>query len=153
MTRSDKAATPSDAYSVVHLIKDLLAELGDSESLSDTNKVIQLCRDLIEGKEYVAFLAFDSNSKASGVITLSEAVSVYAGGRFGVIREPYIVPNLRSSGRGAQLVQTAIDYGLESNWRRIEVSVPPLPEWDQTRGFYLRQDFKDIGPRLKLGLL
>ena len=84
------------------------------------------------------------------MITLSEGLSIYAGGKFGVIREFYVIPEMRSTGVGKALLEKAKEFGRESGWKRIEVTPPDKGKWPRIYNFYTSESFKEIGPRLKL---
>ena len=44
----------------------------------------------MENGEYVAFISNNHQGDATGIITLSEGISIYAGGKFIVIQEFYV---------------------------------------------------------------
>jgi GNAT superfamily N-acetyltransferase len=104
----------------------------------------------LESGEYVAFLSNSPQGYANGIITLSEGLSIYAGGKFGVIREFYVIPEIRSTGVGKELLERAKEFGKKNGWNRIEVTLPDKVKWPRTFNFYIREGFKEIGPRFKL---
>ena len=56
-------------------------------------------------------------------------------------------------GVGAALLAQARRLGQLRGWRRLEVTTPPLPEFDRTLAFYQREGFSISGGRkLKLAL-
>jgi hypothetical protein len=83
---------------VIKLSQQLFAELGHPFPFSENDRLISFCKNLLKNKDYIVFLSFDSKNSACGMITLSEALSIYAGGNFVVIREFYVIPEMRSSG-------------------------------------------------------
>jgi GNAT superfamily N-acetyltransferase len=78
---------------------------------------------------------------------LYESYALYAEGIYGTIPELYVRPAYRSLGIGRRLVAGAKDYGAERGWTRIEVTTPPLPQFDRTLAFYERQGFAVSGGR------
>ncbi|MGO8943166.1 MAG: GNAT family N-acetyltransferase [Syntrophobacteraceae bacterium] len=138
-----------DAETVSRLTRELFAELGHQPPFADFNQSVAFCQDILEKDEYSAFLAFDEKGFASGIITLSEGISIYAGGNFGVIREFYVVPEMRCKRVGKALLEKARESAKSRDWKRIEVTLPSKDKWTRTYSFYSREGFKDIGPRLK----
>jgi ribosomal protein S18 acetylase RimI-like enzyme len=86
-------------------------------------------------------------------LTASESVAIYAGGRFGVIHEFSVAPEARSHGVGRALVAEISRIGRERDWRRLEVTAPPLePPNQRAVAFYRANGFTTSGPHLKLSL-
>ena len=145
-----RAARSSERALVLELVQRLLVELGEEgeeTGLLPVRRLIASWRRLGHGA--VAFLAFDANEPV-GVATLSESWAAYAGGRFGILNEMYVVPSHRSRRVGALLVGAARDHGKRRGWRRLDVTAPESPRWDRTRRFYEREGFVFTGPKLKL---
>lgn len=144
-------AKPTDAGVVVQLIRALLIELSGGTEDLDPDEAIPLCKRLLEeNSRYLALLASSEADQVQGVLTAGENAAVYAGGRFGIINELYIIPSARSLKIGKQLIDAAAMQGLLRGWRRLEVGTPELPRWEASVRFYLRAGFVEIGPRLKL---
>ena len=146
-----RAARASERALVLDLVERLLVELG--EEGEETGLLPR--RRLIDswtrsGDGIVALLAFDAAGDAVGVATLSESWAAYAGGRFGLLNEMYVVPSHRSRRVGALLIAAARAHGRRRGWRRLDVTAPESPRWDRSRRFYERQGFVFTGPKLKL---
>jgi GNAT superfamily N-acetyltransferase len=62
------------------------------------------------------------------------------------------VPDFRSAGVGARLIEASIAFGRERGWPNIEVGAPSPPTWQRTVDFYRRHGFEEVGPRLDLTL-
>lgn len=143
-------AKSKDADAVLDLVGRLLAELSDESSsfpgLDRTRLRDHLSRDM-DG--FTAFLATDAGSPI-GVVTVAEAVAVYADGRYGIISELYIEPEYRSQGVGAQLLRAVQSEARSRGWSRIEVTAPPGSRWDRSVAFYKQNGFVFAGPKLKL---
>jgi GNAT superfamily N-acetyltransferase len=145
-------AGSNEAERVGRLARDLLAELypdteSDPEPFTDAARAL-----LADGEGVWAFLAIANDARDVGLVTLNECAAIYAGGRFGEISELYVVPDYRSKGVGALLIETAISLGRERGWPNIEVGAPSPPAWQRTVDFYLGHGFEEVGPRLDLDL-
>ncbi len=145
-------ATESDAKVTVNLIKALLDELNGTPIEWDTDKTENLCKKMIELEDYIVFHSINDTGEITGLVTIAESESLYAGGKIGIIQELYIVPTMRSQKLGRSLIQKALEYAGNKDWNRLEVGAPACPEWSRTKSFYIREGFKEIGPRLKYEL-
>jgi GNAT superfamily N-acetyltransferase len=134
---------------IVRKVAELITEIVGKPFAYDETEVLGFIDDALASGNYLAFLAVDEREKVVGIITVGESGAVYAGGRFGVIHEFYIDPGLRSRGIGRLLIEEVKRKSLSLNWKRLEVSAPPFPQWKKSRDFYLREGFQKIGPRLR----
>ncbi|MBN1341244.1 MAG: GNAT family N-acetyltransferase [Phycisphaerae bacterium] len=144
-----RRATSEDVAIILKLAQGLFAELGHQVPVDDQH-ARAFCEAIVGAGEYVALLSEERQGQAIGVITMSEGVSLYAGGRFGVIREFYVIPEERSRGVGKALLERAKEVGREKGWKRIEATPADKVKWPRTYCFYAREGFREIGPRLKL---
>lgn len=149
-------ATETDAPLIAPLVGELLAEIMQAIGVRAFNfdlpdTVSRLAAFLREGT-YFAFLARDATGGAAGFLTLCEARALYAAGVFGTIPELYVRPELRSAGIGGRLVSEAGAFGIARGWTRLEVTTPPLPQFQKTLAFYEREGFGVTGGR-KLKIL
>ena len=143
---------PEEFERVGHLIYELMTELYPG-AVYQRNAYVDAARTLLTGSEGVwSYLAMTSAGRDVGVVTLNECAAIYSGGRFGEISEFYVVPDFRSKGVGALLIEAAISFGRERGWPNIEVGAPSVPTWQRTVDFYLRHGFEEVGPRLDLTL-
>jgi ribosomal protein S18 acetylase RimI-like enzyme len=85
-------------------------------------------------------------------LNLNECVAIYAGGSFGEICELYIEPQHRSASVGAILLDEAKVFARKKGWSCIEVGAPSEENWPRTVGFYLKNGFNVIGPRLEISI-
>jgi GNAT superfamily N-acetyltransferase len=140
----------NDAHIIAKMVAKLLSELSGTgvEEQSFTN----VAKECINNKLFNAFIAFSENEECIGFISVTESIALYAGGCFGIIQELYVVPEKRSLHIGHELIKTLIDYGIKQKWNRIEVGAPNPLYWQRTIDFYIREGFKEIGPRLKFVL-
>jgi GNAT superfamily N-acetyltransferase len=99
------------------------------------------------------FVVRDGSNKAVGFIAFYESYALSAEGAFGTIPELYVRPEFRSKGLGLRLVSQAKAFGPSRGWGRLEVTTPPLPQFDRTLAFYEREGFSITGGRkLKVAL-
>jgi len=146
-----------DAPEVAVMVGELLAEIMDAIGIQafdfDLAETTLRLRNFLNEGTYVVFVARDRDRHPTGFIALYESHALYAGGAFGTIPELYVRPAGRASGLGLQLVSRAKAFGASRNWTRLEVTTPPLPQFDRTLAFYEREGFAISGGRkLKLSL-
>ena len=142
-------AEKQHSESIIRLVTELISELVGKRFVIDGSEAVEFIERSIDKGEYFAFLALDEKQNSLGIITVGGSGAVYAGGAFGVIHEFYIVPEMRSSGIGNQLIEKVKETAIVMGWKRLEVGAPPYPQWERTKSFYLREGFTEIGPRLK----
>ncbi|GJL67340.1 MAG: acetyltransferase [Nitrospirales bacterium] len=153
-----RQATVRDAETVAHLIKQLLEEIMRETNMPSFDVNVELmhtqARQYIASEQYVVFLAIlEGREELLGLVSVCECCALYAGGTFGVIPECYVRPTFRSKGIGGKLMAAVKDYGKEKNWKRLEVTTPPLPTFQRTLSFYQQVGFDVSGGRkLKVSL-
>ena len=149
-------ATAADAPAVAVMVGELLAEImrtiGVPAFNFDLHETTTRLADFLETGKYFVFVAREGEGRDAGFIALSESHALYAEGAFGTIPEFYVRPEYRSHGLGLQLLAQATAFGTARGWKRLEVTTPPLPEFDRTLSFYEREGFAVTGGR-KLKLL
>jgi len=146
-------ARPDQLATVFDLVDHLLAELADDPSTFQVFDRDRVRRDLIEaGERFAAFLALDPTGAPHGVVTLTEGVAAYAGGRYGIISELYVAPASRRLGIGRRLLDAVRAEARLKGWHRVDVTAPPGQRWDRTVDFYRRNGFAHTGPKLKMML-
>ncbi len=147
-----RQASSKEFERVGHLVYELLTELYP-DAAHKRSVFVDTARTLLTGSGAVwSFLATTPDDRDVGVVTLNECAAIYAGGRFGEISEFYVVPDSRSKGVGALLIEAAVAFGRERGWLDMEVGAPSIPTWQRTVDFYLRHGFEEVGPRLDLRL-
>jgi GNAT superfamily N-acetyltransferase len=145
-------AETADRAVVLDLVEHLLAELEEKpEEFAGLARTRILADLAAAGDRFAAFLA-RADGQDVGVLTLTEHVAIYAGGRYGVIDELYVAPEHRSAGVGARLIEAAKTHGAARGWRRLDVTAPPGAAWERSVRFYERLGFVFTGPKLRLDL-
>ena len=149
-------ATVAEAEEIAQMVGELLAEIMNTIGVQAFNFSVDdttaRLKDFIDCEKYGVFVAYDPDHRAIGFVTLCESYALYAEGAFGTVPELYVRPEHRSKDVGLRLISTAKSYGVARGWKRLEVTTPPLPQFDKTLAFYEREGFTITGGR-KLKLL
>ncbi|WP_400079085.1 GNAT family N-acetyltransferase [Winogradskyella sp. R77965] len=148
-------ATIDEIHIVVNLVAELLIDFNNknhSDFIVDKNKLKDVTKDIIVRDNFAAFIAYDSDYKPKGLITISGAFAIYNGGDFGVITELYVDRTSRSTGIGKLLLESAFNFSDTMNWKKVEVGAPNAKEWPRTIEFYKKNGFKQKGPKLRIDL-
>ena len=151
-----KQAVASDAPAIAEMVGELLQEImattaTRSFQFSQSGTEARLRRWLDDGT-YTVLLA-QQGSIAVGFLALTENRALYVEGSFGSIPELYVKPVFRSMGIGAALLGETRAVASCRDWKRLEVTTPPLPPFDRTFAFYRRHGFSISGGRkMKLEL-
>lgn len=139
---------------VGELLSEIMSTINKTAFNYDQRQTEQQAKELIEADKYWAFIAWDSEKKLPiGFISLYESYALYAEGAYGTIPELYIRKAYRSKQIGNQLLTKAFSFSLSKGWNRLEVTTPPLPEFERTLNFYENNGFEITGGRkLKIEL-
>jgi GNAT superfamily N-acetyltransferase len=151
-----RAATVHDAPQIAEMVGELLGEIMDAIGVQafnfDLPVTVERLGAFIRQEKYFVFAAWDGEMPV-GFVTLYESYALYAEGAFGTIPEFYVRPAYRSQELGLQLLSQAREFGRSRGWTRLEVTTPPLPQFDKTLAFYEREGFAVTGGRkLKVAL-
>ena len=148
---SIQRATINDAHEVAVMVGELLNEIMNAIGIHAFNfslaETTTRLKDFIEREKYFVFVAQNENAGPIGFIALYEGYALYAEGAFGTIPELFVRPEYRSNNVGLRLVQQAKAFGNSRGWKRLEVTTPPLPQFDNTLAFYEREGFAITGGR------
>lgn len=151
-TLSIYRATKIDSGVISVLVGELLREIMDRIGIVafnfDLEETTQRLEDFIINEKNFVFAAKDTSmDDVIGFVTVYEGYALYAEGAFGTMAELYVRPMYRSRGIGKMLIQSVKEFGNERGWKRLEVTTPPLPEFDATLAFYERERFEISGGR------
>ncbi|WP_426343504.1 N-acetyltransferase family protein [Pseudoduganella sp. R-32] len=145
-----RTATVQDVPQIAEMVGELLAEImaaiGERAFNFDLAVTIERLGAFLSQEKYFVFVAFDGDRPA-GFVALYESYALYAEGAFGTIPEFYVRPAYRSKALGLQLLSKAKAFGRSRGWKRLEVTTPPLPQFDRTLAFYEREGFAISGGR------
>lgn len=145
-------ATYDQADEIAVLVGDLLQEIMDRIGIDvfhfDLQETQERLADFITTEKSFVFIAsHETTGKIVGFVSVYEGYALYAEGAFGSMAELYVKPSYRSQGIGNMLIQSVKDFGNERGWKRLEVTTPPLPQFDATLAFYEREGFEISGGR------
>lgn len=150
-------AGADDAAEVAAMAGELLNEIMDTIGVRafhfDRGETEARLLDFLAREKYFVFVARHPSAGAVGFVAMSARCALYAEGDFGTITELYVRPPFRSQTLGRALVEHARTFAAARGWKRLEVTTPPLPEFNRTLAFYAREGFTITGGRkLKLAL-
>jgi len=145
-------AQPADAATIAKLVGELLHEIetaiGSTVFSFDSVGTETQARTWLINGTYTVFIAYsDSGDEVLGFLAIYESFGLYAQGAFGTIPELYVRPAFRSQGVGARLLAEARQFATSRKWTRLEVTTPPLPQFERTLAFYERHNFRISGGR------
>ncbi len=150
-------ATADDSREIAVMVGELLSEITNAIGVQafnfDLEETTDRLKDFLDREKYFVFVARKESGRPVGFVALYESHALYAEGTFGTIPELYVRPEYRSNHVGFRLVSEARSFGTSRGWKRLEVTTPPLPQFDKTLAFYEREGFAVTGGRkLKLAL-
>ena len=143
-------ALPGDAHVIAAMVGELLHEImgavSDKVFNFDQHETEARARTWLSDGSYLVLLARDGGA-CVGFLALYQIYALYTEGVYGTIPEFYVRPSHRSRGIGTTLIAESKKVGQARGWRRLEVTTPPLPQFDRTLAFYQRQGFTISGGR------
>jgi GNAT superfamily N-acetyltransferase len=146
-----RRAHADDAPAIAILVGELLAEIMNAIDVQAFHFNLQETTErlgaYLASEIYVVFVARSDDGDPAGFVALCESHALYAEGAFGTIPELYVRPACRTRQLGRRLVSEAKAYGAARGWKRLEVTTPPLPQFDRTLAFYEREGFSVAGGR------
>ena len=151
-------AQPDDAPIIAQMVGELLREImamvGTKTFGFHQEETEARARSWMTDGKYSVLLARDgAQSEPLGFLAFHESVALYAEGALGTIPEFYVRLAHRSQGVGTALLMETKRIGRLKGWRRLEVTTPPLPQFERTLAFYQQEGFSLSGGRkLKMSL-
>jgi GNAT superfamily N-acetyltransferase len=148
VTRATKDQSEPIAILVGELLHEIMERIGIVAFNFNLEETTQRLQDFIVNDKNFVFAAKDKNTdEIIGFVTVYEGYALYAEGAFGTMAELYVRPAYRSRSIGKRLIQAVKNFGGERGWKRLEVTTPPLPQFDATLSFYEREGFEISGGR------
>jgi len=133
---------------VGELLNEIMEKIGINVFNYNREETEARARSLISDGKYWVFVAREATTKdVIGFVSLYESYALYAEGAYGTMPELYIKKNWRSKFIGQMLLNEVMKFGKEKSWHRIEVTTPPLPEFNRTLNFYQSNGFEVTGGR------
>lgn len=143
-------ATPAQSVEIAPMVGELLGEIMANIGVRAFNfnleETTERLRDFLQHRKYYVFVAHEGDHFA-GFIALYESYALYAEGAFGTIAELCVRAEQRSRGVGKMLIEKAKRLAVTRGWTRLEVTTPPLPQYDRTLRFYEQEGFSFAGGR------
>ncbi len=143
-------ANQYDSLELSIMTGELLQEIMDKIDIKAFNlnqtETQNRAKDLLSKELYFVFLAKDED-RYLGFISMYESYALYAEGAYGTIPELYVREEYRSLDIGKLLLQKAKEFANSKGWKRLEVTTPPLPEFERTLSFYEANAFEITGGR------
>ncbi|HMS86636.1 MAG TPA: GNAT family N-acetyltransferase [Nitrospira sp.] len=138
------------ATMVGELLHDIMAAVNNKVFGFHHADTVGRARTWMKDGLYTVLLAH-LDSTPVGFLALYESYALYTEGVYGTIPEFYVRSPHRSQGIGSALLAEAKQTGRVQGWKRLEVTTPPLPQFDRSLSFYQRNGFTISGGRkLKL---
>ena len=151
--RADAADAQVIAVMAGELLDEITRAIGSPAFNFKRDAATDTLGDFIGREKYFVFVATSADTTPAGFITLCESYALYAEGVFGIVPEFYVRPPFRSQGVGRRLMDAAKSFGRARGWKRLEVTTPPLPQFDRTLAFYAREGYSFAGGRKLKALL
>lgn len=152
LARANAHDSEAIATMVGELLHDIMAVVNDKAFGYHHGDTVDRAREWMKNGQYTVLLA-QLNAKPVGFLALYQSYALYTEGVYGTIPEFYVRAPHRSQGIGSALLAEAKQIGQIRGWKRLEVTTPPLPQFDRTLHFYQRNGFTISGGRkLKLSL-
>jgi GNAT superfamily N-acetyltransferase len=143
-------ALPEDADVIAamvgELLREIMAAVNDKAFNFHHDDTKARARAWLADGSYLVLLARHGEA-AVGFLALYQSYALYTEGTYGTIPEFYVRPPHRSRGIGSALIAESKNIGSARGWRRLEVTTPPLPQFDRTLAFYTRHGFTISGGR------
>ena len=143
-----RLAGPEDTAEVTRLVSALLVELGGAalDPKRAAKTWARLCADPALGFAVLG----GSGPRSDSVCTVSFAHALRANGRYAIVQEMYVTPDLRSTGLGRETLALALRTARERGCPFVELGTPFQGE--RQIAFYQRSGFVNIGARLRCPL-
>lgn len=133
---------------VGELLGEIMDKIGTKAFNFDCEQTEVRARNLISSGKYWVFVAREkSTNQVIGFVSLYESYALYSEGAYGTMPELYVKNNWRSTSVGQKLLREVMQFAREKDWHRIEVTTPPLPEFERTLSFYQNNGFEITGGR------
>lgn len=132
---------------VGELLTEIMQATGVEAFNFDLGDTMARLEEFLEREQVFVFVASGGSDKTAGFVALYESHALYAEGAFGTIPELYVRPDYRSKKVGHRLLSEVRSFGKLRGWTRLEVTTPPLPEFNKTLAFYEREGFEMTGGR------
>ena len=125
----------------LNLMEEIHARTGREIIAPNLVQTTRLCKNFLTKGQYNIAAAIAEDAIV-GFGSLCESHSLYAEGTFGILQELYVLPEYRSQGVGAKLLEKIVEFARKKGWRRLGLATPPLPRFDGAVRFYEQNGFE-----------
>lgn len=130
------------------LLNEIMEKIGENAFNFNREDTEKRANNLVSKGAYWVFIARDAETNMIvGFVSLYESYALYSEGAYGTMPELFVKSNWRSKLVGQKLLQKVTEFAKEKGWGRIEVTTPPLPEFDRALQFYQSNGFDVTGGR------
>jgi len=141
-----KNATKEDAQTVAVMLSALGKEIEQKTgaTINTDQALIQklFCENL--GDKFRAKL-YHEQDEIVAFILFSDSFALYAQGEYITITELYVKPAFRGKNIGKVLLESVLKLAKDEDKIRIELTTPPLPAFEKSLDFYLKNGFEITG--------
>lgn len=147
-----RRAGSEDLRAAVDAVRELLVELGGKPPSIEAMQAA--AGELIADPDSGMLLLAEQERELVGVLAASWQLAIHTAGRYALLQDLWVKPSHRSSAIGREMLQALCTESRERGLTRVEVGLPSddFPRIEATRGFYLKNGFKPLGPRMRLPL-
>ncbi len=134
------------AEQIAYLLKDFgeeIQSLTGAKINTDTEQITRLVHEELD-KSFFGFCALE-DEKVVGFVTFYKSFALYAGGSYFTVTELYVTPEQRSKSIGKVLLGKVQARGEAEGMSRVELTTPPLPQFQRSFDFYLANGFEVTG--------
>lgn len=142
---SIRLATAQDRDAAVDLVRKLLTELGGTPAPAEAMAPV-FDRFADDGPSGYVVLA-EHDGRFTAVCTVSFVDALRSAGRYAIIQEMYVDPDVRSAGVGMEILRFALDHAVSRGCAMVELGTPYHGE--RQIQFYQRAGFTEVGARLR----
>jgi GNAT superfamily N-acetyltransferase len=144
-----RAASSDDVAGAAAAVEELLVELGGERPSREALEAA--ARTLVEEPATGALLVAEADGEIVGMLAASWQHAMHVPGRYGTIQDLWVHRSWRSRAIGHDLVEALAELAREQGIGRLEVGLPKesFAAIRATEGFYLRNGFAQLGPRMR----
>jgi GNAT superfamily N-acetyltransferase len=147
-----RAATHEDLPAVVAAVGDLLTELGSEPPRA--SEMLENGQALLEDPRLGALLVAEADGENVGIVGVliaSYQLALHVPGRYALIQDLWVHPSWRSRSVGRELLAALFERARRQGMARAEVGLPRegFEGILATEGFYVRNGFEHLGPRMR----
>ena len=140
-----RLATGRDCDAAIDLVRRLLTELGETPAPAEAMAPV-FNGFVNDGNAGFVALAEDDGCLVA-VCTVSYVDALRSVGRYAIIQEMYVVPGVRSTGVGMDVLRFALDHAIARGCAMVELGTPY--HGARQIQFYQRAGFTNVGARLR----